>query len=246
MTRDDYEAVIEALQENMIQRIQLYSDMQKELESQKYSDEVGQNAQKLAEAEEEQSQKKRIVEILQETLEEDDEEKGNFGVEAEDKAVDVEASENGIIEFEAEEDKKKSKSAEELLKFRAIDLIDKNKEQIASMLGQSSSESADVREYNNLMDEELIRSYDLLSSDELSEEEKLKEFNNSWDHMRELHREKMVSTAMSKIDFDTWLISKIEFNSHNNIHEVLKDDSVDSSMGGLDRVREFLTNANPF
>lgn len=246
MTKEDYEGVMGALQEHMIQRIQLYSDLQKELEAQKDSDEVGRNAQKIAEAEQEQSQKKRIIEILDETLKEDDEEKNTDTNDGEVAASEPSSEQNdsGIIQFENEE--KTVKSQEELLKFRAIDLIDKNKEQLEGMFSQSASESDAVREADRLMDAELIRSYDLLTNNDLTEEDKLKEFNNSWDYMHELHYNKMIDQAMSKLDFDTWLISKIEFNSHNNLHEVIKDDNIDNPMGGIDMVRDFLTNANPF
>ena len=241
--KEDYEGVMGALQEHMIQRIQLYSDLQKELEAQKDSDEVGRNAQKIAEAEQEQSQKKRIIEILDETLKEDDEEKNTDTNDGEVAASEPgsEQNDSGIIQFENEE--KTVKSQEELLKFRAID---KNKEQLEGMFSQSASESDAVREADRLMDAELIRSYDLLTNNDLTEEDKLKEFNNSWDYMHELHYNKMIDRALSKLDFDTWLISKIEFNSHNNLHEVIKDDNIDNPMGGIDMVRDFLTNANPF
>ncbi len=74
-----------------------------------------------------------------------------------------------------------------------------------------------------------------------------KNFNNeSQVNMQELYKAKITGTVMSKLDFDSWLISKIEFNAHNNIREVLKDDNVVNSLGGIDMVKDFLTNANAY
>ncbi|WP_026495518.1 hypothetical protein [Butyrivibrio sp. WCD3002] len=246
--KQDFEdaKVMAALKEHMIQRIQIYSDMQKELEAHKDSDDINKTAQMVAEAEQEQNQKKRIVDILKETLVDDEEEEEALEHEKEvaSSNENSEAEGSGIIEFENEE--QAVKSSEDILKFRAIDLIDKNKEQIDNMFSQSQGETEEIRELNNKMDAELIRSYDLLTNDELSEEEKLEEFNKSYKYMDNLFFEKRIDTVKSKLDFDTWLISKIEFNSHNNLHEVLKDDDVINPMGGIDMVREFLTSADAF
>ena len=252
ITKEEAQMVMGAVQESMIQRIQMYSDMQKELEAQKDAAESGMTARKVAEAEQEQSQKKRIIEILEETLEEDDEEDEDGKVVELEKSGDTESisgndigeNNTGIIQFENEE--KPVKSSEELLKFRAIDLIDKNKEELVNMISESTAESDEVREINALMDEELIRTYDLFTNPELSEEEKLKEFNESQNYMRDLYKDKTIATVSARLDFDAWLIGKIEFNAHNNLHEVLKDDNVINGMGGLDMVREFMINANPF
>ncbi len=245
MTKDDYQNVMSALQEHMVQRIQLYSDMQRELEAQRDSDEAGRNAQKLAEAEEEQSQKKRLVEILKDTLTEDDEEETTDTEESEVKVDEDTDNDSGVIEF-AEDEETVVKTAEEQQKFRAINLIDKNKESLENMFGYSSAESDEVREYDSLMDAELIRSYDILTNDDISEEDKLKEFDYSMNYMASLQFDKMIETALAKTDFDSWLISKIEFNNHDNIHEVFEDDNIINGMGGIDMVREFLTNANVF
>ncbi len=253
ITKEDADKVMAAVQDSMVQRIQMYSDMQKELEAQKDAAAAGMSAQKIAEAEQEQAQKKRIIEILEETLEEDEEEEdgkvidlGEETSEDSDNAISADIGENstGILQFESEETA--VKSTEDLLKFRAIDLIDKNKEQLGEMLGQSISESDEVREVNGKMDAELIRTYDLFTNPELPEEEKLKMFNESQKHMRELFKDKMIATVSSRLDFDSWLIGKIEFNAHNNLHEVIKDDSVVNGLGELDMVRDFMTNANPF
>ena len=64
--------------------------------------------------------------------------------------------------------------------------------------------------------------------------------------MTNLFADKKAETIMSKLDFDTWLVGKIEFNSHNNISEVIKDDNVINAMGGIDMVRDFLTNTNAY
>ena len=87
----------------------MYSDMQKELEAQKDAAAAGMSAQKIAEAEQEQAQKKRIIEILDETLKEDDEEEdgkvidlGEENTEDSPNAISADISENstGIIQFE--------------------------------------------------------------------------------------------------------------------------------------------------
>ncbi len=244
-TRDDYEQAISTLQENMKQRIRLYSDMQRELEAQKDDDYAAKTAQMLAKAEDEQGREKRIVEILKDTLSEDDED------ETEEKEVNetatgekAETTEGGVIEFENEEHA--AKTQEEIQKFRAIDLIDSNKEQLDKMQLQSGAESKEARELDAKMDEELIRSYDLLSNDELSEEEKLDEFNKSYAYMNNLLHDKCIETVKSKLDFDSWLVGKIEFNAHNNIHEVTDDGNIINAMGGLDMVLDFLTDANAY
>ena len=132
------------------------------------------------------------------------------------------------------------------MKFKAMDIIADNREQLDSMFSQSASESKDVTDANARMDEDLIRTYDILTNDEISADEKLSAFNESQVNMNELFRNKVVGTVMSKLDFDSWLIGKIEFNAHNNIREVIKDDSVINPMGGIDMVRDFLTNANAY
>ena len=248
LTREDYEQAMGSLQENMIQRLRLYSDMQQELEAQEYSDEAIKDSQMLAEAQEDQNQKKKIIEILRESIKTDEDDEEDEDVELED--VDILAEdgeeESGVLEFEDEDGKVTEKTPEDKMKFKAMDVISDNKEQLDSMFGQSASESKDVRDANALMDEDLIRTYDILTNDEISEEEKLSAFNESQVNMNELFRNKVVGTVMSKLDFDSWLIGKIEFNAHNNVKEVLKDDSVINSMGGIDMVKDFLTNANAY
>ena len=245
MTKDDYEGVMAALQENMIQRIRLYSDMQKELEAQKDSDKANKTAQMVAEAEQDNNQQKRIIEILNETLSDDEDEENESAKESASASdEDTASEENGVIEFENEEHA--AKSSEDLLKFRAIGLIDQNKEQLDSMFAQSAGETEEIRDINDKMDAELIRSYDLLAGNDLTEEEKLSEFNRSSDYMLHLFSDKAIETAKSKMDFDTWLVGKIDFANHNNIREVIKDDDVIKAMGGIDMVRDFLINANAF
>ena len=52
---------------------------------------------------------------------------------------------NLSVEEEFENDEQAVKSSEDILKFRAIDLIDKNKEQIENMLTQSQGETEEIR-----------------------------------------------------------------------------------------------------
>lgn len=99
-------------------------------------------------------------------------------------------------------------------------------------------------EYDKLMDEEFLRISDLLANDELSEEEKLKEFKTSNDYMTELNANKIRQEVINRFDFSSWLIGKIEFNNHNKLKDVLNLDGVDSGMGGIDMVRDFLINDN--
>ncbi|WP_155843259.1 hypothetical protein [Butyrivibrio sp. NC2002] len=49
---------------------------------------------------------------------------------------------------------------------------------------------------------------------------------------------------INRFDFSSWLIGKIEFNRHNRLKDVLNLDGVDSGMGGIDMVRDFLINDN--
>ncbi len=247
VTKEDYEQAMGALQENMIQRIRLYADMQEELEAQKYSDEAIKNSQMLAEAQEDQNQKKKIIEILREiTKSDEDEEIDEVEVDDVDILEEDEEEKSGVLEFEDEDGRVREKTPEEKLKFKAIDLVDDNKEKLKNMFNKSASESKEVQDAHSLMDEDLVRTYDILTNDEISEEEKLSAFNESQVNMQELYKAKITGTVMSKLDFDSWLISKIEFNAHNNIREVLKDDNVVNSLGGIDMVKDFLTNANAY
>lgn len=235
ITKDEYEAVLKTLKENFEARLNMYADMQKKLDAQGLEDEHNKNAQFIAKAKQDENEKQRIIDILKETLDVDDEDE-----EEENKKTESdENKDDSALEFD-----ETGKTADEQLIDRAFDLIDKNKEAVDEMSSRYVAAAESKNEYDKLMDEEFLRISDLLANDELSEEEKLKEFKTSNDYMTELNANKIRQEVINRFDFSSWLIGKIEFNNHNKLKDVLNLDGVDSGMGGIDMVRDFLINDN--
>lgn len=242
ITKEEYQGLLSELKEEFNARIQMYADMQDKLEADFLGDETSKRAQMIANAKLDETQKKRIIEILDEVLKEDDEEESEETEEvksAEDSGENSENTEPGVLQFD-----ETGKSMDEQLLDRAFDLIDRNKETLDNLASKTVADSKETREFSDKMDAEFLRVADLLNNEELTEEQKLEEFVNSAEYMKDLNHEKMLSEVRNRFDFSTWLVGKIEFNNHNNLREVLNTGGSKNGMGGLDMVLDFLINDN--
>ena len=232
--------VLQELKENYLQRQQLFADMQKKAESETaHGQELSDNV-KLMTAQQEQDEKEKLIEILKESLKEDETDQNQDG----DCKTDDDTSKKGydISSGDTDDNADSINDADAAAlqdKLKAADLIDKNSKKISDMKEQSALEGTKERQYARNLEHDYEKIMDILDHDEIAADEKLMEYEsykaNSYSNAynREVYRNKKV------FDLETWLTAKIQFNSYDDLEEV-KGDGLDLSRIGTDFIKKFM------
>lgn len=209
---DDCEAVLMALKEHYFQRQRIFEDMQKQVEAQRMSSESYDEVKFFAEQFETEKEKD-TVEMLKETLGQEEQES---------EACDEEANEedsNEISEADAL-DLEQEKAFDD--EKKAVNIITANQEQLEEIGKQKSKELTTQRKLDSLLDELYDRTKKDIASQELTNEEKVKAYENFVDASKVLAFDREIERHKVKFDYETQMLSKIMFQSHNDLSEVLK------------------------
>lgn len=237
LSQDD---VLQELKANFLQRQQMFENLKKQVENEQAEKTDVTDNVKLMTNQQENEDKKKLIEILKKSLEEDQDDSD----ETDDKNVkDDSGRENFTIHGEqmdesADQDGVQDDGAIDIKK-KAADVIDKNADQIADMKSQSASEGAKERRYAKNLEKDYEQIMDVLNKDEVSADEKLAAYEkykaSSYDNAynREVNRIK------KNFDLETWLVGKIQFHSHNDIHEVVRQ-GMDFGQIGTEFIKKFL------
>ena len=212
----DMEDVLSALKENYMQRQKIFEDLQKEVEAnQSEDDEIKDNVM-IASYKQEKEEKERLIEILEESLDEDHEKK------TEEEPSETEETADNENTEEVTDDTADTSQVD--TKMKALELIEDNKKEISDMKSQSKKEMGKEMECSRQLDHEFVKIVDILDNDEISNEEKMKSYEDYLVMASTYAFEREVYRNMKIFDFETWLMSKIELNAHNDAGEVIKNE----------------------
>ena len=219
VTQEDIETAMECLKENYEKRLRVYTDMQKELDASRGEAQQVSDAKMLAAARLEEEQEKRIIEILEESLETEEEDETDEA----DKTDETQEKENFTIpgtSADSDDEEEEEKHMNPLV-AQAIKIIEQNSEAISKMNEDASRELGEAEEYNRMMDREFLRMSDIIQDKDIKEEEKLYEYKKYQDFMQEFSFNKMIAQIKGQFDMETYLVSKIEFASHDDLEDLL-------------------------
>lgn len=232
----DYElvkSIVEMLRGHFIQRVNMYSDIQRDIITKMHEDEQDSTNQKIAKAMEEDEEGKGMLKVMKETLEDEEDKEGEVeekkdSEDAEDSqevSEEQEAEEAGKLEFEDESEDEESDDEMDWYFRKGINLINRNEEKLYNMGNQYKNETRDMMEADRAMDEEYLRISNLLTNEEISRKEKMAEYETSKEHMNQLYANKLYSQIASYIDYETWANSKIELQHRDQVKEILRSEN---------------------
>ena len=206
LTDSELDGTLKALKDHFTERAELYADLQRKKEAQRGADEQDKTAKLLARARQEDEEDQRIVDTLRETLEQEDEERE----EEADTVSEDDEEHTTMSNVDAEEERESGKSLQTQFLGQALDMIDRNRERIDGVGSRARAEYGEAQTLDQAVESELDRISGLLENDELTEEEKLMEFKTSYDSMNQMFEDKTLADVAAHVDFDTWLVSRIE------------------------------------
>ena len=117
--------------------------------------------------------------------------------------------------------------------------IDKNSKKISDMKDQSVSERKQELLYAKYLNQDYEKIMEVLDQDEASPEEKLQAYDDYKQNSQVNAYNREVHRIKKEFDLETWLMAKIQFQSHGEIHDVMAD-GLDLSQIGTDFIKKFL------
>ena len=233
--------VLQELKDNFLQRQQLFADLQEKVESEMSEQQDLTDNVKLMTSQQEQDEKKKLIEILKKTLEDDSEETDNES--DSDQKVDDDSPQTSFDV--ATDDSKQADDSDTVEdaalhdKLKAADMIDKNSRKISDMKDQSVSERKQELLYAKYLNQDYEKIMEALDQDEASPEEKLQAYDDYKQNSQVNAYNREVHRIKKEFDLETWLMAKIQFQSHGEIHNVVTD-GTDLSQIGTDFIKKFL------
>lgn len=225
------EDVLQELKDNFMQRQKLFADMQEQVEQEQTAQNDLTDNVKLMTSQQDQENKKKLIEILKESLDEEEEQSGDAQSK---KAEDNTKPENFDVETGSSDETPTTDA-----QMHASGVIGKNADQIAAVKKQTLAESAQERMYAKNLDEDYERVMDFLDHEDISNEEKLQSYEDYLNNSKYNAFQREVYRVKKNFDQETWLIAKIQFLSHNDIQEVMQGD-LDRSQIGTEFIKKFL------
>lgn len=239
VTKEDVENCLSALKENFEKRLRIYSDMQKEVDESRQADKLSADNVMIAAAKLEEEQEKRIIELLEESLGEEDDEDEVDKTDAEERK---EEKENFTVKTSAEEPEEEEQQLNPLVS-QAMKIIDANQEAIKEINDQATAQFRDAEEYNRLMDREFLRMSDIIGDKDIPAEDKLYEYKKYQENMQEFSYNKMIAQIKGQFDMETYLVSAIELAGHDDLNDLLLRSQGQDKVKQLQMVMEYLTKA---
>ena len=233
--------VLQELKDNFLQRQQLFADLQEKVECEMSEQQDLTDNVKLMTSQQEQDEKKKLIEILKKTLEDDSEETDNES--DSDQKVDDDSPQTSFDV--ATDDSKQADDSDTVEdaalhdKLKAADMIDKNSRKISDMKDQSVSERKQELLYAKYLNQDYEKIMEALDQDEASPEEKLQAYDDYKQNSQVNAYNREVHRIKKEFDLETWLMAKIQFQSHGEIHNVVTD-GTDLSQIGTDFIKKFL------
>lgn len=234
---DDDKEVLAELRKHYMQRQEMFQDLLKEVNSQKADSQAISDVQFLA-SQLESKEKEEMVEVLKESLDLEDEEEVSEDSDSS-KAVEDEEEISG----DNPEENNLSLEESTIIKDegRAMDVISGNKEKLKAMDAQKTKESIAMHQYDAMLDSLYADTQKALADEKMDIKDKVKTYDYFKETSNDLARSREISRHKMEFDFETKMIGKIMFQSHNDMSEVLKKyKSYKPNLIGKDIVMNFL------
>lgn len=239
------ESVMMALKENYLLRQSMLEDMQRKHQAEKDDNDNREDNIMFAAEKEKQEEKKRIIEMLDEINKKEDEDEADSDNEKTSKE-DQSSEDEKIVDYQiASEDSDKTDkdaaiSAQVKDKQGVLKIVFENSTKIDDTSKQIQNEAKNEQEASKMLDQEYTNVMKRLDSDETTNEEKVKAYDEYLTNSSMFAAEREIQKIKKNFDIDTLVISRILFNAHDDLHEVSGNEGDFFSQLGADFIKKFL------
>ncbi len=233
------EDVMEHLKENYLRREALFFDMQKQLEEDANNQLDDFDTEKIMEYMQEKEYDEKIIEMVKEYGEDEDEKSLTEDSETEE-IVEKEAGEQEINVNVGDEpvDETELKDGGNLQK-RAMNMIENIENQMNSVEEASKKARKKENEFAKNLEDDYKRIQQILNNDEVSIKDKVEAYDRFKSEAGVNAKGREVQRIMKQFDAETLMMARIMFNGHNRIDDVIKG-NVDRSQLGAEFMKSFL------
>lgn len=230
------EDVLAELKENYLRRERLFFDMQEQLEVDANSQLDDFDTEKIMAYMQEKEYDEEIIEMVEEYAEDDDEENQKIDSEmdeevgADEQEINVNVGDNPIDEMESEDGD---------FKQRAMNVIENIENKMNDVKEASDKARKKENEFARNLENDYNRIQQVLNSDEVSIEDKVKAYDRFESEAYTSARGREVQRIKKQFDAETLMMARIMFQGHNRIDNVIKGD-IDRSQMGTEFIKSFL------
>lgn len=230
------EDVLAELKENYLRRERLFFDMQEQLEVDANSQLDDFDTEKIMAYMQEKEYDEGIIEMVEEYAEDDEEEDQKVDSEtdeevgADEQEINVNAGDNPIDEMESEDGN---------LKQRAMNVIENLENKMSDVKEASDKARKKENEFARNLENDYNRIQQVLNSDEVSIEDKVKAYDRFESEAYTSARGREVQRIKKQFDAETLMMARIMFQGHNRIDNVIKG-NVDRGQMGAEFMKSFL------
>ena len=230
------EDVLAELKENYLRRERLFFDMQEQLEVDANSQLDDFDTEKIMAYMQEKEYDEEIIEMVEEYAEDDDEENQKIDSEMDEKVgadeqeINVNVGGNSIDEMESEDGD---------LKQRAMNVIENIENKMNDVKAASDKARKKENEFARNLENDYNRIQQVLNSDEVSIEDKVKAYDRFESEAYTSARGREVQRIKKQFDAETLMMVRIMFQGHNRIDNVIKGD-IDRSQMRTEFIKSFL------
>ena len=224
------------LKENYLRRERLFFDMQEQLEVDANSQLDDFDTEKIMAYMQEKEYDEEIIEMVEENAEDDDEENQKIDSEmdeevgADEQEINVNVGGNSIDEMESEDGD---------LKQRAMNVIENIENKMNDVKAASDKARKKENEFARNLENDYNRIQQVLNSDEVSIEDKVKAYDRFESEAYTSARGREVQRIKKQFDAETLMMVRIMFQGHNRIDNVIKGD-IDRSQMRTEFIKSFL------
>ena len=233
------EDVIKELKDNYLRREKLFFDMQNQLEADANNQVNDFDAEKIMEYMQEKEYDEKIIEMVEECAQDEDEKDINedsetndtVGEEADEQEININTENMPLEETESEAGN---------LKKRAMNVIENIENQINDVQEANNKSRKKENEFSKNLDNDYERIQQVLNNDEVSVADKVKAYDRFEIEAYANAKGREVERIKKEFDAETLMMAKIMFQAHNRIDSVIKG-NLDRSQIGIDFAKSFLT-----
>ena len=230
------EDVLAELKENYLRRERLFFDMQEQIEADANSQLDDFDTEKIMAYMQEKEYDEKIIEMVEAYGKDADEEDQKVDSETDEEVgtdeqeINVNVEDNSIDEMESEDGN---------LKQRAMNVIENIENKMNDVKAASDKARKKENEFARNLESDYNRIQQVLNSDEVSIEDKVKAYDRFESEAYTSARGREVQRIKKQFDAETLMMARIMFQAHNRIDNVIKGD-IDRSQMGTEFIKSFL------
>lgn len=230
------EDVLAELKENYLRRERLFFDMQEQIEADANSQLDDFDTEKIMAYMQEKEYDEKIIEMVEAYGKDADEEDQKVDSETDEEVgtdeqeINVNVEDNPIDEMKSEDGN---------LKQRAMNVIENIENKMKDVKEASDKARKKENEFARNLESDYNRIQNVLNSDEVSIEDKVKAYDRFESEAYTSAREREIQRIKKQFDAETLMMARIMFQGHNRIDNVIKGD-IDRSKMGTEFIKSFL------